>query len=237
MEVAAAERRFADERTAAFRREVFATVRCASPFLIALLEMEGRTLDQVAGELDPAPGWPRRPRIHRVVRDWARDPHALRHASAAAIAGFPYQEAEMLHNSGFPLAGGGRAYVLVVAHSLEVSVTIGGARFETRLGELRITLRRRVPAAIAAALGGWLLDEAAVHPLTVGRGWRIIRVEDVRHGDGTILFVETGSTERRLGSGHGVSVGMRTGSGLHPEPSPVPLRRPSIDRAGRPCSG
>ncbi|WP_174293010.1 hypothetical protein, partial [Sphingomonas bacterium] len=189
---------------AAFRHELCATVRWASPFLVALLEAEGRTLGGVAGELVPAPGWPRRPRIHRVVRDWSRDPHALRHASAAAIADGPYQEAEMLHDSGFPLAAGGWAHVLVVAHSLEVSVTIGGTRFQTRLGELRITLRRRVPAAIAAALAGRLLDEAAVHPLTGGRGWRIIRVEETHACDRTILFVETGSVECRLGDGLGM---------------------------------
>ena len=44
----------------AFLEEIGAVVRSASPFLFALLELEGLTLEEAVMLIEPQHGWPRR---------------------------------------------------------------------------------------------------------------------------------------------------------------------------------
>lgn len=84
-EVAAAEIRYADSSIEAFRREIGATVRSASPFLIALLATESLLLDEVVETIEPGYGWSCRPRISLWGRPWPAGAHTFRHIAAGLV--------------------------------------------------------------------------------------------------------------------------------------------------------
>ena len=186
-----AEARYEGERLAAFRRELRSSVRCVSPFLLSLLLEEDLELDDVVARIAPTLGWPQRPRLSRVFPGSGAAPHPLRHARAAAAVGLPQWEPEMLHEHGLRLKCGGWARVQVVAHALEVKAKVEGAVFETRFGELRVTVKGAMPLALAAAAVGRPLDGLLAHSATSRRGWLVSRVDN--SGSTSTVVAATGA--------------------------------------------
>lgn len=194
--VAEADARYAGERRAAFRLELAATVRFASPFLERLLALEGLTLGDVAARIEPLPGWPSVPRLSQIFYSRNYVGHASKATVVARKYGFPVARRPDLHGISIPLDGGGLAYVQIVGHSLEVRATIGALIFETRFGELHITTTEAVPVALAAAAVGRAVDDLVSHPATNGRGWQVKAAETTFQK--TMFTVETGSVRWRL---------------------------------------
>ena len=187
---------------AAFREELRSAIRSVSPFLLALLEVEGLNLDDVAHRIAPHQGWPRRPRLSRHagrVGKWDR--HSLRHYVAGwspnrrAVASF-YRAC---HGYTIDRAGGDWFRVEVVDHSLEVIGEVGPVRFHTRFGELRLALGQDMPDALAIACIGRLIDEVVALDALRGRGWRISAVEAAEGSvAGRVLVVAIPSIAYRM---------------------------------------
>lgn len=68
-----------DALLAAFRAEIGAVVRSASPLLISLLAGEGFTLDRVVALMRPQACWPARPRLSGRLTGRRVHPHLLRY--------------------------------------------------------------------------------------------------------------------------------------------------------------
>lgn len=184
-------------RLAALRIEIGATVRSASPVLIALLATHGLTLDQAVALIQPARFWPfrstspnqlrrytiRNPlwRYYMMTTPASRQPRAPRHART------------------FYDANGDYVSIQLVDHSLEVEAKIGPVWFETRFGELRIQLDEAFPEALAIACVGRLIEDVVDHHAWRGRGWRIVDVEDaVASYFGQTLIVRAASVPYRM---------------------------------------
>ena len=182
---------------AAFRDEIGAVVRSASPFLISLLGTEGLALDEAVLALEAQPGWPRRPRLAGLgPKGHGFYDHVLRKYSAGMLARGLSQPP--LHGFTIEIAGGW-IRVEVVDHSLEVSGGIGPVRFRTRFGELRLELIEEMPQTVFIACTGRSVEQVVDHVALRGRGWRIDAVEDARLPViGQVLVVMTGSVVYRL---------------------------------------
>lgn len=185
-----------------FRAEIGATVRSVSPFLVSILEVEDRSVDDIAPCIFPADGWPRRPRLGDMLEETLGPKrHVLRHYLAGVLTrpGAARSLPADLHGCDFVLYGGGCARVKVVGHSLEVEVAFKAVRLETRFGMLRIGLDRRMPEILAAACIGTPVESIVDHAALRGRGWTIAFVEEPSNPlDGQVLCVATGSMAYQL---------------------------------------
>ena len=179
------------QAAAAFRAELGAVVRSASPLLISLLAIDGLTLDAAVALIDPVQSWPRQPRLSgRSFRHSAHN-HLLRHY----IARVPSQLARPpSHEHTFHRVDGNYVTMKVVEHSLDLEARIAPVWLETRFGELRVQLDEPLPETLAMASVGRLLEEIVDHAAWRGRGWRILDIEEpVTSYFGQTLIVATGS--------------------------------------------
>lgn len=186
----------------AFRVELGVAVRSASPLLIAMLAIEGVTLDDAVGTLEPMSGWPARPRLSTTTAK-SVNAHLMRYYMATRVSQFarrpPAQITERpLVSRMFRRAGGGYVEMQVADHSLEVEVRIGPALIKTRFGELSIELDFDLPATILAGSVGRLVEEIVDHEAWRGRGWRIAATADEDFPLGQRLIVVTGSIDYRM---------------------------------------
>ncbi len=194
-EMAIAEKRFAKRSRELFLEEIGATVRSASPFLIALLASDGLTLDDVVGQIVPGYGWPQRPRIPSGNRSWKMRKHAFRHVRAALRADDPFEILSM-HGASVDLSSYTSAKVHIVAHSIEVRARLKTVTFSTRFGVLRIALGRCLPDTLAIGCVGRLVEEVVDHASLRGSGWLITDIETSENG--ATLIVKTGSVAYRM---------------------------------------
>jgi len=182
----------------AFRREIGAVVRVASPLLISLLADEGMELDDACLSIEPQQGWPARPRLSQSFK---KEPQAHTHLLRHYIAGLP-QEAPRRPVLGGHLVerkDGGWFCIDVVNHSLEVSAMIGPVTLTTRYGELYVGFADRIPETILAGSVGRLVEEIVDHAALRGRGWRIVAIEDPEWPEvRSTLVVATGTVDFRL---------------------------------------
>lgn len=187
----------------AFRAELGATVRSASPLLIALLAKEGLDLDEAVALLQPLSGWPARPRLSGPKTAQSVHTHLLRYYSHPRPSLFstrpPTQiSQEPLLARTFYRADGKSLTLLVVDHSLEVEARIGPVSVETRFGELSIQFDRDLPATVFVACLGRLVEEIVDHESWRGRGWRIAATEEADYPWGQRLFAATGAVPYRM---------------------------------------
>lgn len=194
---AAIEASRAVEAAAAFRAELGAVVRSASPLLISLLAGDGLTLDAAVALIDPAQSWPRQPRLSgRSFRHTAHN-HLLRYYIAGVPPSQPAEPPSYDHT--FHRANGNYVTMKVLDHSLELEARIAPVWLETRFGELRIQLDESLPETLATASVGRLLEEIVDHDAWRGRGWRILDIEEpVASYFGQTLIVATGSVPYRI---------------------------------------
>lgn len=181
----------------AFRIELGAVVRSASPLLAPMLAADGLTLDDVAVRIEPELGWPRRPRLggSKGAPTPTMTAHTLRHYIAglnASLTSQPSSGCEVRRRDGDYLA------IRVVDHSVELFALIGGVRIDTRFGELRVRTADAVPDTILGASVGRLIEEIIDHPAWRGRGWRIAAVDEDGGRIGPALVVMTGSVGYRM---------------------------------------
>lgn len=176
---------------AALRIEVGATVRSASPVLIALLATQDMTLDQAVALIQPARFWPRRPTpSNQLCRYTIRNPLWRYYMTNSPR----HQPPLPRHAYTVHCANGDYVSIQVVDHSLEVEAKIGLVCLETRFGELRVQLDEALPETIAIACVGRLIEKIVDHQAWYGRGWRIIGVEEpVTSYFGQTLIVAAGS--------------------------------------------
>lgn len=184
------------QAAAAFRNEMGAAVRSASPLLISLLAAEGVTLDAAVALIDPAQPWPRRSRPSG--RSFRRS--TLNHLLRYYIARLPSQLiGSPAHEHTFHRADGNHVTMKLLAHSLELEARIAPVWLETRFGELRVQLDESLPDTLAIASVGRLLEEVVDHAAWRGRGWRILNIEEpVTSYFGQTLIVATGSVPYRI---------------------------------------
>lgn len=183
---------------AAFRKEIGAVVRLASPLLVSLLAEEGMSLDDACLGIEPQLGWPARPRLsHGRAKGQLVRTHVLRHYLAGIRPPAPTRPI----NGGYLIDRKDQGWfcIDVVQHSLEVTATIGPVVLATRLGELRIELSQPIPEALFLASRGRLVEEIVDHEALRGRGWRIFRIEDPAWPEfRQTLVVKTGTVDYRL---------------------------------------
>ena len=191
-----------DERSAglraAFREEIGAVVRSASPFLISLLAVEGTNLDDAVRFLEPQPGWPSRLQFQGSGSPGRkRYTHILRHYRTGLLANkmsVPPRDSFSLEN-----VDDGWIRIEIVDHSIEVSGKMGLAFVETRFGELRFELIDELPQALIIACKGRLIEEVLDHAALRGRRWRIVEIEKPKlPGMGQTLVVATASITYRV---------------------------------------
>lgn len=184
------------QAAAAFRAELGAVVRSASPLLISLLAIDGLTLDAAVALIDPAQSWPRQPRLSGRSFKHSAHNHLLRYYIARLpnrLVGSPS------HEHTFHRADGNYVTLKLVAHSLELEARIAPVWLETRFGELRVQLDQSLPDTLAIASVGRLLEEIVDHAAWRGRGWRISKIKDpVTSYYGHTLIVHTGSVPYRI---------------------------------------
>lgn len=182
----------------AFRQEIGAVVRSASPFVIAILAAEGRTLDDVVTLIEPLPAWPRRPRLSGGGLTGGRmQQHYLRQY----VAGLRLQgmSEPPFHGHEIDLAGGGWLKVQIADHSVELHGRVGRAFLTTRFGELRVKLIDEIPHSLLLACVGRPIESVVDHAALRDRGWWIAAVEDGTPADvGQVLVVPTGSVAYRM---------------------------------------
>lgn len=193
--MAEAEARYVASSTEAFRHEIGATVRSASPFLIVLLASDALLLDDVVEMIEPGCGWPHRPRLSLRGNAWLGGKHAFRHM-AAGLRQYVWPDTLLMHGTSVDLSGYKTAKVRIIAHSIEVRVRLKTVTFDTCFGLLRIELGRHLPETLAIACVGRLVEEIVDHPSPRGFGWRVAAVEPSING--SALVVETGSIAYRL---------------------------------------
>lgn len=180
----------------AFRVELGAVVRSASPMLGPMLAAAGRTLDEMAERIEPPLGWPRRPRLSRPGNAYKFSARALWHYLAAGYPKWP--PSQSLPSCEIRRGDGDYIVVRVVEHSLELAALIGRVRLETRFGELRVEPLDKLPETILAASAGRLLEEIVDHDAWRGRGWRIVAIEEADGSSAQTLVVATGSIDYRM---------------------------------------
>lgn len=185
----------------AFREELAATVRCASPLLIDLLDRNGLSLDEVCDRFQPRRGWPRRVPASLGKGAVQNAMHTFRHyyvmpkppSTASQLRN------EIRHVASITLAGFQWANVLVVGHSLEFSGRIGPVVLETRSGVLSVEFDVSMPETLAAACIGHPIDAIVDHVALRRRGWVVTGVEDARGTiTGQTLEVAVGPVDYRL---------------------------------------
>ena len=182
---------------AALRIEIGATVRSASPVLIALLATQGLTFDQAVALIQPARSWPRRPTpSNQSCQYTIRNPLWRYYMTTTPTS---HQTLPARHAYTFHSANDDYVRIQVVDHSLEVEARIAPVWLETRFGELRVHLDEALPETIATACVGRLIEKIVDHPAWRGRGWRIVEVEEpVTSYFGQTLIVATGSVPYRI---------------------------------------
>ena len=180
-------------RIDAFRDELAATVRSASPFLAALLGEAG--VDRAVEVLEPGRGWPVYAGMGRGS-GFSAAHHSLRRYYASDGRGLGHRAPRSGERGRTAvLAGGSEVIVQVVNHSVEASLRLGGAHLETGFGLLRIELDQRLPDTLVAALSGRPVDAVVDHASLRGRGWTIAAVEeDEESFFGPVLLVATGAS-------------------------------------------
>lgn len=180
-----------DAVLAAFRAEIGAVVRSASPLLVSLLVGEGLTLDDAAAMLRPQTCWPARPRLSGSLTGRRVHPHLLRYQMIGLSNG---QLSEPpLHGRRIERADGGYILVQVADHSIDLNAQIGRVWLETRFGELRVEFMDKVPETLFTGCVGRLIEEVVDHKTLRGRGWRIVAIEETSLISGQTLIVATGS--------------------------------------------
>jgi hypothetical protein len=185
-----------DALLAAFRAEVGAVVRSASPLLVSLLADEGLTLDGVVALIRPLVYWPARPRLSGRLTGRRVHPHLLRYHMIGLSNG---QLSEPpLHCHMIERADGGYLIVQVADHSVELNALIGRLWLETRFGELRVEFMDPIPETIFTASVGHLIEEIVDHHALRGRGWRIVAIQEPTAVSGQALVVAMGSVEYRM---------------------------------------
>lgn len=181
---------------AAFRAEVGAVVRSASPLLISLLAGERLTLDDVAELMRPQACWPARPRLSGALAGRRVHPHLLRYHMIGLSNG---QLSEPpLHGHRIERADGGYLLVQIADHSVDLNALIGRVWLETRFGELRVELMDEVPETLFTGCVGRLIEEIVDHEALRGRGWRIVAIEESSPISGQTLIVAMGSVQYRM---------------------------------------
>lgn len=190
-----AEARYAASSTKVFRYEIGATVRSASPFLIALLASDDMLLDDVVETIEPGCGWPRRARLSPRRNALRSGKHALRQIAACRRQN-AWPETLLMQRASVKLSGYYAAEVRIVAHSIEIHVRLKTVTFDTCFGILRIALGRHLPETLAVACVGRLVEEIVDHISLRGFGWRVAAVEPSING--SVLVVETGSVEYQM---------------------------------------
>lgn len=189
--------------TAAFRAEIGAVVRSASPLLIAMLAVEGLTLDDAVGMLAPPIGWPNRPRLSGPNGVMPLHTHLLRHYLAGVPSipgGYPLRQVSVhpLVNRRFERADGGYLRMEVVDHSLEIEAQVGPVSVSSRFGALRIVLDSDLPQTIFIACVGRLIEDVVDFDVWRGLRWRIVAIEEAVGMRGQSLLVAAGSVPYRL---------------------------------------
>lgn len=194
-EIGVAEKLYAERAREIFLQEIGATVRSASPFLIALLTSEGLELDDVIETIEPAYEWPRRPRVMSRSGAWTLGQHIFRHV-AAGLRPHTWSDINATHFASVDLSDHSSAKVRIIAHSIEVRVRLKTVTFDTCFGLLRIELGRPIPETMAIGFVGRLVEEVVDHASLHGSGWRVTAVDQT--SGGSVLIVKTGSTAYRL---------------------------------------
>ena len=185
-----------DAMLAAFRAEIGAVVRSASPLLVSLLADEGLTLDDAAATIRPQACWPARPRLSGTLVGRRVHPHLLRYNMIGLSNG---QLSEPpLHGRWIERADGGYILVQLADHSIEMNALIGRVWLETRFGELRVEFVEKVPETLFTGCVGRLIEEIVDHEALRGRGWRIVAIQEVSPISGQTLIVATGSVPYRM---------------------------------------
>ena len=163
-----------------FRAELAVAVRSASPMLIAMLAIEGLTLDGAVSMLEPGYGWPERPRLSSLRKARPVHTNLARYYFASRPSQFSSRPPTQI--SQYPLiarmferTGGGYLQLHVVDHSLEVEARIGPALIETRFGELSVALDFAMPATVFAACVGRLLRRSSITRHGAGGAGRLRR--------------------------------------------------------------
>ena len=188
------ERMAAGARLQSYRSYLQATVRYASPILLAAVGREGVLLDDVVQGLRPPPDWPR--------RDY--DAHAYRHAAAALAAGAAGRWSSPGAAMNAYLARGGSVVrlatrslgvliVRVVGGSVEVSLRLGTYRMSSSEGVGRLRLNRFLPETATTGCVGRALSAVVDHPLLRRAAWTVDRIEG--RGEGgrcSVLVFATG---------------------------------------------
>lgn len=187
----------------AFRMELGAGVRSASPLLISMLAIEGLSLDDAVEAITPRHGWPARPRLSGSRAAQPAHANLLRYYVAGRPSQFtrrpPTQITQRpLVSRMFDRAPDGYFQLNVVDHSLEIEARIGPVLIETRFGELSVELDFELPATVFAASVGRLLEEIVDHQAWRGRGWRISATAEEEYPLGPRLIVVTGSADYRM---------------------------------------
>lgn len=188
---------------AAFRAEIRAAVRSASPLLVPMLAIEGMTLDAAVALIEPQIGWPTRPRLSGPIGVSPFESHLIRHF-LAGLSPMPAQTG-LMQISTYPLVGrrfdrvdGGFIQLELADHSLELEAQLGPVHVRTRFGELRIQLGFDLPHTLSNACVGKLVEKIVDHAVWRGRGWRIAAVEEGGGFCGQALLVLTGSVPYAL---------------------------------------
>lgn len=186
-------------RLQSYRSYLQATVRFASPILLAAIGGEGIALGDVVQGFRPPLGWPH--------RDY--DAHSYRHAAAAeavgAGAGAPGRRSSRSAAMNAYLARGGGGVVRlatrslgvlvvrVVGGSVEVSLRLGTSRLSSSEGVGRLRLDRYLPETATVGSIGRALSAVADHPLLRRKGWTIDRIEGRSEGaKSSVLVFATG---------------------------------------------
>lgn len=185
----------------AFREELAAMVRSASPVLIGLLEADGQSFDKVVGRFEPPRGWPRRPRASPGKAAAGAGPHMFRHylASLRSPGWKPPLRNDVTYVEPLDLAGFTWANAVVVGHSLEFEGRTGPVGIETRFGLLRLELDGYLPETIAMASVGLPVGAIVDHAVLRDRAWPITAVEEpCQPFLGQVVVATTGSVQYRM---------------------------------------
>ncbi len=175
---------FEDRLWAAFREEIGTGVTRASPLLVALLDAEGLTLDDLAWMIMPPPGWPfAASPLSRPTPGSRRDSRVrFRAARGTVFAGVTIS-----------VRCGGRVHAQIVADSIEVRGRIGTVFVSTGSGMARLRVSGGVPKAVAHAAIGRPAAEVVDMPLLAGRDWSVVAVERSMSRNRSTFVVEVGS--------------------------------------------
>lgn len=165
---------------AAYHAELGATVRSVSPFLVALFAAQGILMDHAVTLIEPPPGWPRRPRLSMGGAAGIKQVHHYYRWFTRTIwsGRRPPPSRDGTHGHSLNLGDGDWARIEVFGHSLEVRAQIGGARFDTRFGVLRIELPDALPETLALACIGWRASDIIDHASLREQHWLISGVEE-----------------------------------------------------------